>query len=144
MGLSSSTALRSVSQQDQYIPRGRNELHTIFEKHFADFCEQYDERYGKSCGMYPFRESGRSANVSKPAATPCEESPGFGVRTRNVATTISDLSPARDCIYAPRAVRSARCCSQSTLQKNSCLTCRTGNSGMIEGYSPMFLGSPSR
>ena len=52
MGLSSSTALRSVSQQDQYIPRGRNELHTIFEKHFADFCEQYDERYGKSCGMY--------------------------------------------------------------------------------------------
>lgn len=33
------------------MPRGRNVLHTIFEKHFKDFCdlyeEQYAERYGK-------------------------------------------------------------------------------------------------
>jgi hypothetical protein len=30
---------------NRYVPRGRNELHTIFERHFADFCEHYDENF---------------------------------------------------------------------------------------------------
>ena len=36
----------------QYVPRSRNELHTIFEHHFTDFCDQYDEKYSASYGMY--------------------------------------------------------------------------------------------
>ena len=37
---------------ERYIPRGRNELHTIFERHLAEFCEQYDEKYAATYGMY--------------------------------------------------------------------------------------------
>ncbi len=37
---------------NRYVPRGRNELHTIFERHFADFCEQYDENFAATYGMY--------------------------------------------------------------------------------------------
>lgn len=37
---------------NRYAPRGRNELHTIFERHFAEFCEQYDEKYAGTYGMY--------------------------------------------------------------------------------------------
>jgi hypothetical protein len=37
---------------NRYVPRGRNELHTIFERHFAYFCEQYDEKYAATYGMY--------------------------------------------------------------------------------------------
>ncbi|MBS3763816.1 MAG: transposase [Planctomycetes bacterium] len=37
---------------NRYVPRGRNALHTIFERHFADFCEQYDEKYAPTYGMY--------------------------------------------------------------------------------------------
>ena len=36
----------------KYIPRGRNELHTIFDRHFPDFCEQYDEKYAAKYGMF--------------------------------------------------------------------------------------------
>ena len=36
----------------QYVPRGRNELHTIFERHFDDFCAQYDEKYAATYGKY--------------------------------------------------------------------------------------------
>ena len=35
---------------DRYVPRGRNELHTIFERHFDDFCEHYDEKYVATYG----------------------------------------------------------------------------------------------
>ena len=36
----------------RYVPRGRNELHTIFDRHFPDFCEQYDEKYAVKYGMF--------------------------------------------------------------------------------------------
>lgn len=36
----------------RYVPRGRNELNTIFEHHFDDFCEQYDTKYTTTHGMY--------------------------------------------------------------------------------------------
>jgi hypothetical protein len=29
----------------RYVPRGRNELHTIFDRHFSDFCDRYDEKF---------------------------------------------------------------------------------------------------
>ena len=35
-----------------YVPRGRNELHTFFERHFDDFCEQYNEKYAADYGKY--------------------------------------------------------------------------------------------
>lgn len=37
---------------NRYVPRGRNELHTIFERHFDDFCEQYDEKLAATYGRY--------------------------------------------------------------------------------------------
>jgi hypothetical protein len=36
----------------RYVPRGRNELHRIFERHFADFCNRYDEKYAATYGRY--------------------------------------------------------------------------------------------
>ena len=35
-----------------YIPRGTNVLQCIFKDHFADFKEQYDEKYAKTYGNY--------------------------------------------------------------------------------------------
>jgi hypothetical protein len=37
---------------DRYVPRGRNVLHTLFERHFADFCEQYDESFAATYGIF--------------------------------------------------------------------------------------------
>jgi transposase-like protein len=34
------------------VPRGRNDLHTIFEQHFDDFCRLYDEKYAATYGRY--------------------------------------------------------------------------------------------
>jgi hypothetical protein len=48
-----STAISvATTGRNQYVPRGRNELHTIFERHFEDFCEHYDEQYAATYGMY--------------------------------------------------------------------------------------------
>jgi hypothetical protein len=48
-----STAISvATTARNQYVPRGRNELHTIFERHFEDFCEQYDEKYAPTYGRY--------------------------------------------------------------------------------------------
>jgi hypothetical protein len=41
-----------TSERNQYVPRDRNELHTIFERHFSDFCEHYDEKYSATYGRY--------------------------------------------------------------------------------------------
>ena len=37
---------------NRYVPRGPGELHTIFEGHFAEFCEQYDQKWAATYGMY--------------------------------------------------------------------------------------------
>lgn len=48
-----STAISvATTVTNQYVPRGRNELHTIFERHFGDFCTQYDEKYAATYGRY--------------------------------------------------------------------------------------------
>lgn len=36
----------------KYVPRGRNELHRVFERHFVDFCSLYEERYAETYGMF--------------------------------------------------------------------------------------------
>jgi len=36
----------------RYIPRGRNQLHTIFERHLDEFCEVYGERYAATYGTF--------------------------------------------------------------------------------------------
>ena len=36
----------------KYVPRGRNELHRIFERHFVDFCNIYEERYAQTYGLF--------------------------------------------------------------------------------------------
>ncbi len=50
-----SSSLRNTvvpNTEGRYIPRGRNELHKIFDNHFADFCKQYDEKYAAKYGMF--------------------------------------------------------------------------------------------
>jgi hypothetical protein len=47
-----STAISVATTANRYVPRGRNELHTIFERHFGDFCAQYDEKYAATYGRY--------------------------------------------------------------------------------------------
>ncbi len=39
-------------EANRYVPRGRNELHTILERHFGDFCEQYDKKCAATYGKY--------------------------------------------------------------------------------------------
>ena len=36
----------------RYIPRGRNQLHTIFDGHLDEFCDVYDEKYAAKYGMF--------------------------------------------------------------------------------------------
>ena len=48
-----STAISvATTARNQYVPHGRNELHTIFDRHFGDFCAQYDEKYAATYGRY--------------------------------------------------------------------------------------------
>jgi len=35
-----------------YIPRGRNQLHTIFDRHLDEFCDVYDEKYAAKYGLF--------------------------------------------------------------------------------------------
>jgi hypothetical protein len=42
---------RAISRH-RYVPRGRNQLHTIFERHLDEFCDVYDERYAAKYGMF--------------------------------------------------------------------------------------------
>ncbi len=44
--------LCSIYLNGNYIPRGRTVLHTILDKHFNDFVENYDVQYAEECGKY--------------------------------------------------------------------------------------------
>lgn len=39
-------------EANQYVPRGRNDLHTILERHFGDSCDRYDGQYAATYGRY--------------------------------------------------------------------------------------------
>ena len=41
-----------VSTRHRYLPRGRNQLHTVFERHFNELCDLYHERYATTYGMF--------------------------------------------------------------------------------------------
>ena len=47
-----STSPTVYTTQSEYIPRGRNVLHSIFENHFQDFVDHYEEKYEKDYGKY--------------------------------------------------------------------------------------------
>jgi hypothetical protein len=48
-----STAISvATTATNRYVPRGRNELRTIFEHHFANFCEHFVEKYAATYGVY--------------------------------------------------------------------------------------------
>jgi len=38
--------------RSRYVPRGRNQLHEIFARHFDEFCDQYEDRYAKKYGRF--------------------------------------------------------------------------------------------
>ncbi len=41
-----------ISPSGEYIPRGRTVLHTILNKHFNDFVDNYELKYVEVCGRY--------------------------------------------------------------------------------------------
>ncbi|MBI9103201.1 MAG: transposase zinc-binding domain-containing protein [Spirochaetales bacterium] len=47
-----SVSVRPLSKAQSYLSRGRNVLHTIFEKHFTDFCDIYEEQYTEKYGKF--------------------------------------------------------------------------------------------
>jgi len=47
-----SSVAAALPSTKHYVPHGRNALHTIFENHFTDFIEYYDETYAASYGKY--------------------------------------------------------------------------------------------
>ena len=46
--MSTQVAFAATARHKRYITRGKNQLHTIFEKHFSEFCDQYDERFARN------------------------------------------------------------------------------------------------
>jgi len=42
----------STSENKRYIPRGRNNLQTVFERHFSDFVRVYEDDYADRYGKY--------------------------------------------------------------------------------------------
>ncbi|MCD6298628.1 MAG: transposase [Deltaproteobacteria bacterium] len=50
--MSVSASARPLSKAQSYLPRGRNVLHTIFDKHFTDFCDIYEEQYAQKYGKF--------------------------------------------------------------------------------------------
>ena len=50
--MATQVAFATNARQRRYAPRGKNQLHAIFEKHFSDFCDQYEERFGQKYGRF--------------------------------------------------------------------------------------------
>ena len=46
------SATVTTRQQEAYIPHGRNVLHTIFDNHFKEFCNCYDDKYAAKYGRF--------------------------------------------------------------------------------------------
>ena len=38
--------------KNHYLPREKNILHTIFENHFKDLCDTYEEQYAEKYGRF--------------------------------------------------------------------------------------------
>lgn len=46
------TSALATATKARYIPRGRNQLHTILARHLEGFCHVYDERFAAKYGMF--------------------------------------------------------------------------------------------
>ena len=53
--MSTQVAFAANAGHKRYIARGKNQLHTIFEKHFSEFCDQYEERFAQKYGRFRLR-----------------------------------------------------------------------------------------
>ena len=53
--MATQVALAATAGHKRYIARGKNQLHTIFENHFSEFCDQYDERFAQKYGRFRLR-----------------------------------------------------------------------------------------
>ena len=50
--METATRATATNTKARYIPRGRNQLHTIFDRHLGEFCDVYDEKYAAKYGMF--------------------------------------------------------------------------------------------
>ena len=50
--METATRAPAISTRARYIPRGRNQLHTILDRHLDEFCDVYDEKYAAKYGMF--------------------------------------------------------------------------------------------
>ena len=88
-----STAVTVASTApNRYVPRSRNEFHAIFERHFTDFCDNYDEKYAATYASTALSASSKSASGSRRVATICRASPASGVPTPTAGMTIFALA----------------------------------------------------
>jgi hypothetical protein len=46
------TRAPAISTKARYVPRGRNQLHAIFDRHLQEFCDVYDEKYAAKYGLF--------------------------------------------------------------------------------------------
>lgn len=49
---SSATRSPATYTKHRYIPQGRNQLHTIFDRHFDECCDLYEDKYASTYGMF--------------------------------------------------------------------------------------------
>ena len=50
--MGTATRAAATATTARYIPRGRNQLHTILDRHLEGFCDVYDEKYAARYGMF--------------------------------------------------------------------------------------------
>jgi hypothetical protein len=80
-----------TTARNQYIRHGRNELHTIFERHFADFCDRYDGPYSARYGRYRLE---RIQQIGERFAT-CGDYLQAGTRLIKVGRSPPGFDPGR-------------------------------------------------
>ena len=59
--MATQVAFAATAGHKRYIARGKNQLHTIFEKHFSESCDQDDERFAQKYGRFRLRRIERVA-----------------------------------------------------------------------------------
>jgi len=97
---------------------------TIFEQHFEEFCNIYDERYATTYGMFRLD---RIRDIGERFLTCGDYRRGVArirCTTPRAGTTISVRFPAKASIFVRRAVRNVRCYSRNTSPTKSFLIFR--------------------
>jgi len=68
----------------RYIPRSGNQLHTVFERHFEELCDVYDERLATSYSMFRLGRVGFDYESANPL---------MNASVRSMIARVSGLSP---------------------------------------------------